>query len=173
MSINHISLMGIVSRGPEFRMTQSGHPNLTFTVAVSRPARADGTPGAVDYVRVITWRALAERLKDTLHKDQLVVVEGRLTTRSYETQDGQRRKVVEVEAFQASPVETGSPQAAGRSTTSSSEPDGPIYDDDFGDHDAPAPAPAAAPKAPARQTTARPAPAAPAAAQDFDDEIPF
>jgi single-strand DNA-binding protein len=169
MSINHISLMGTVSRGPEFRMTPSGHANLTFTVAVSRPARTDGTAGAVDYVRVIAWRNLAERLKESLHKDQLVVVEGRLTTRSYETPEGQRRKVVEVEALSASPV--GSPSGATSSRPAGpNEPDGPIYDDDLDSYEGPAQAPAAPP--PARRPTPRPAPA-PAAAQDFDDEIPF
>lgn len=172
MSINHISLIGTVSRGPEFRMTQSGHPNLTFTVAVARPARADGTPGPVDYIRVIAWRTLAERLKDALHKDHMVVVEGRLTTRSYETQDGQRRKVVEVEASYAAPLELAGTPPAPRAA-SSNEPEGPIYDDDFGGHDIAPPAPpAATPSAAARRPAPRPA-APPPASQDFDDEIPF
>lgn len=168
MSINHISLIGIVSRGPEFRMTPSGHPNLTFTVAVSRPARADGSAGPVDYVRVVAWRALAERLKDSLHKDDLVVVEGRLTTRSYETPDGQRRKIVEVEASHAAPLPAAGGQPTSRAS-SVSEPDGPIYDDDFTES---APPPAATPQsAAARRPAPRPAPTP--AAQDFDDEIPF
>ncbi|MEB3329593.1 MAG: single-stranded DNA-binding protein [Candidatus Sericytochromatia bacterium] len=170
MGINHITLLGTISRAPEFRMTPDGVANLTFTVQVQRPARPDGTPGASDYIRVKAWRALAERLKDALHLDTLVVVEGRLTTRSYEAQDGQRRKVVEVEASNASPVGAAAPVAAPARPTAQ-EPDGPIYDD-FADLEAAAPAPAAARPQGQRQAPPRPA-AAPAPAPDFDDEIPF
>jgi single-strand DNA-binding protein len=170
MGINHITLMGTVSRAPEFRMTPDGVANLTFTVQVQRPARPDGTPGASDYIRVKAWRALAERLKDTLHLDTLVVVEGRLTARSYEGQDGQRKKVVEVEATSASPVGAAAPVAAPARSTPR-EPDGPIYDD-FADLESAGPPPAAT-----RPQGQRPAPSrpqqAPVSAPDFDDEIPF
>jgi single-strand DNA-binding protein len=171
MGINHISLLGTVSRAPEFRMTQAGIANLSFTVQVQRPSRADGTPGASDYIRVTAWRGLAERLKETLQLDTLVVIEGRLTSRSYETQDGQRRKVVEVEATYASLVGAAAPAAA-PARPASREPDGPIYDDDFADLEAAGPAPAAARPQGQRQAPPRPQPA-PAAAPDFDDEIPF
>lgn len=170
MGINHITLMGTVSRGPEFRMTQSGIPNVSFTVAVTRPARQEGAPDITDYVRVVAWRQLAERVNETLGANQLVVVEGRLTTRSYETQDGQRKKVVEVEASAISPVAGGAAAAPGaRPKAPAADNDGPIYDDDFGDLEETAPPPRAA--APAAKRPSPPRETPPPA--DFDDDIPF
>lgn len=170
MGINHITLMGSVSRGPEFRMTQSGIPNASFTVAVTRPARQDGAPDITDYVRVVAWRQLAEKVNETLGKDQLVVVEGRLTTRSYETQDGQRKKVVEVEASAIAPIGGATGAPAPRPAAQSGDQDGPIYDDDFGDLEETAPPPKAA--APAAKRPAAPPRETPPPA-DFDDDIPF
>ena len=170
MGINHITLMGVIDRGPEFRMTQSGIPNASFTVAVTRPARQEGAPDITDYVRVVAWRQLAERVRDAVQKDEMVVVEGRLTTRSYETNDGQRRKVVEVEASAVTPVK-GAGGAAPARPRNAEEPEGPIYDDDFGDLEETAPPRSAAPAAAPRRMA--PPAKAPAPAADFDDEIPF
>lgn len=173
MGINHITLMGTVVRGPEFRMTQSGHPTLSFTVQVPRQPRQDGSPSGSDFVRVIAWRNLAERLKDSLHKDALVVVEGRLTTRSYDTPDGQRRKVIEVEANSASPVGA---VASAPASAPYDGPEAPVYDD-FSDLEA-APPPPAATKSFGQRPAAGPAPRPQAPAQaapppDDYDEIPF
>ena len=156
MSMNHITLMGTIVRGPEFRMTPSGVPSANLSIAVTRPARTEGGPEITDYVRIITWRNLAEKVSESVQKGDLVVVEGRLTTRSYETQDGQRRKAVEVDASSVEPVRGGGKSAARPAAEE------PAFEDDFNDFEAPAPAPAR--KAPAK-------PAAPAA--DLDDEIPF
>lgn len=159
MSMNHITLMGTIVRGPEFRMTPSGVPSCNLSVAVTRPARTEGGPEVTDYVRVIAWRTLAEKINESLQKGDLVVIEGRLTSRSYETQDGQRRKTVEVDASAIEAVRGGGKPASGKQTA-----DMPDFEDDFSDFEAP-PAPAPARKA------APSKPAAPAA--DLDDEIPF
>ena len=111
-------------------------------------------------MRVTAWRTLADKVQEAVAKGDLVVVEGRLTTRSYETQDGQRRKTVEVEASAVERVSGGGKAAAG-SSSSAGEPD---FEDDFSDFDAPAPA------APARKAAST-KPAAPPA--DLDDDIPF
>lgn len=97
MGINHITLVGSVVRNPEKRMTQSGIPTTQFTVAVKRPPREGSTYDVTDFVKVVTWRTLAETVESTIKKDSVVSVEGALRTRSYE-QDGQRKKVIEVEA---------------------------------------------------------------------------
>ena len=172
MSINHITLMGTIARGPEFRMTPSGIASASFSVAVVRPPRQDGGPEITDYVRVITWRTLAERVRDSVSKDDLVTIEGRLTTRSYETNDGQKRKTIEVEASQVEPVRGGGGQTAAPAKSASAnegpsdeEWGAPPSDDDFRDLEA-APAPA-----PAKRVTAKAAPVAPP--PDLDDEIPF
>ncbi|MBO9541167.1 single-stranded DNA-binding protein [bacterium] len=97
MGINHITLVGNVVRNPEMRMTPNGIPTTQFTVAVKRPPREGSTYDVTDYIKVVTWRTLAETVNSTIKKDHVVSVEGALRTRSYE-QDGQRKKVVEVEA---------------------------------------------------------------------------
>jgi single-strand DNA-binding protein len=156
MSINHITLMGAIVRGPEYRMTPNGVPTANFSVAVTRPPRTEGGPEITDYVRVVTWRGVADRVNESVKKGDLVTIEGRLSTRSYETQDGQRRKTIEVEASNVEKVNLG-----GHAARASAPDEGPELDefDDF-----PAPAPAATRKAPAKQA---PPP------DDLDDEIPF
>lgn len=170
MSINHITLMGTVFKGPEFRMTPSGVASASMTLAVVRPPRQEGGHEVTDYVRVITWRQLAERVRDSVNKDDLVTVEGRLTTRSYETQDGQRRKTIEVEASGVESVRGGGkPASSGRSSGADDMPSDDMWgappEDDFRDLEAAPPAPAR------RAPSAKAAPAAPP--PDLDDEIPF
>lgn len=158
MGINHIALMGTIIRGPEFRMTPNGVPTANFSVAVTRPPRQDGGAEVTDYVRVVIWRALAEKVNETVKKGDLVVVEGRLSTRSYE-KDGQRRKTIEVEANAVDPVKVPSGRAAQEAPEA-------YEGDEFEDFETAAPAPAAPRRAPA------PAKSAPPPA-DLDDEIPF
>lgn len=107
MGINHITLVGQLVRSPEMRMTPNGIPTTQFSVAVTRPPRQEGqTHEVTDYVRVVTWRKLAETVNETVKKGDTVSVEGRLLTRTFE-QNGQRRKVVEVEAQSVEPIRVG------------------------------------------------------------------
>lgn len=115
MGINHITLVGSMVRNPEMRMTQNGIPTTQFTLAVTRPPRQEGQQHEVtDYIKVVTWRKLAETANEQLKKGDLVSVEGRLLTRTYE-QDGQRKKVVEVEAQSVEAIRAGGarPEAEG------------------------------------------------------------
>lgn len=107
MGINHIDLVGALVRNPEMRYTPNGVPTTQFSLAVTRPPREGSRGEVTDYINVITWRKLAETAAETLKKGDLVSVEGRLLTRSYETNDGQRRKVVEVEAQALEPIRGG------------------------------------------------------------------
>src|SRR4051812_13716600 len=99
MAVNHINLLGAVVRGPEYRMTPNGVPTTTFSVAVTRPPRTEGGPEITDYIKVVAWRTLAERVSETVKKGDLVTIEGSLRARKYETQDGQKRSTIEVEAY--------------------------------------------------------------------------
>jgi single-strand DNA-binding protein len=152
MGVNHINLMGYITRGPEHRMTPNGVPTTNFTVAVTRPPRTEGGPEVTDTIKVVAWRALAEKLAESLKKGDLVTIEGRLTSRSYETQDGQRRKAVEVEAHGVEAVAGAARQVVSDSAEGEAE----------SSYEPPAPR-----KAP---VAARPAPVV---AEDLDDEIPF
>lgn len=101
MGINHIALIGNLVKGPEKRYTSDGIPTTTFTLAVARPVRDGATGETSDYIHVVAWRKLAETLADTLHRGDLVSVEGRILTRTVDGPMGQRRKTVEIEAIAA------------------------------------------------------------------------
>jgi single-strand DNA-binding protein len=95
---NRIVLIGRLTRDPELRYLPSGAPVAGFTLAVDRPFKNQAGERETDFVTITTWRKLAEQASRYLDKGRLVAVEGRLQIRSYEAQDGQRRKVAEVVA---------------------------------------------------------------------------
>jgi single-strand DNA-binding protein len=95
---NRIVLIGRLTRDPELRYLPSGAPVAGFTLAVDRPFKNQAGERETDFVTITTWRKLAEQASRYLDKGRLVAVEGRLQIRSYEMQDGQRRRVAEVVA---------------------------------------------------------------------------
>ncbi|HEU5298063.1 MAG TPA: single-stranded DNA-binding protein [bacterium] len=96
--LNRIILIGRLTRDPELRYIPSGHPVASFTLAVDRPFANQQGERQTDFIDIVAWRRLAEQVTQHLSKGRLVAVEGRLQIRSYETQDGQKRKVAEVVA---------------------------------------------------------------------------
>ncbi|PSR19917.1 MAG: single-stranded DNA-binding protein [Sulfobacillus acidophilus] len=96
--LNKVILIGRLTRDPELRMLGNGTPVTRFTVAVDRPfTNAQGTREA-DFVDCVAWRKLGEIVANNLTKGRLIAVEGRLQIRSYDAQDGSRRKAAEVVA---------------------------------------------------------------------------
>ena len=91
--MNQVALVGRLGRKPELRYTQQGTPVCSFSIAVDNGQGKDP-----DWLDIVAWQKLAETCGQHLDKGRQVAVSGRLQTRSYETQDGQRRKVVEVVA---------------------------------------------------------------------------
>jgi single-strand DNA-binding protein len=96
--LNRIVLIGRLTRDPELRYVPSGHPVVSFTLAVDRSFANQQGERETDFIDIVAWRTLAEQVSQPLSKGRLVAVEGRLQIRSYETQDGQKRKVAEVVA---------------------------------------------------------------------------
>lgn len=96
--LNTVILIGRLVRDPELRYTPSGVAVGSFTIAVDRPFTNQQGEREADFIDVVLWRKLAETCASHLGKGRLVAVEGRLQVRSYETQDGQRRRVAEVVA---------------------------------------------------------------------------
>ncbi len=96
--LNRIILIGRLTRDPELRYVPSGQPVSSFTLAVDRPFVNQQGERGTDFIDIVAWRRLAEQVTQHLSKGRLVAVEGRLQIRSYETQDGQKRKVAEVVA---------------------------------------------------------------------------
>ncbi len=96
--LNRIILIGRLTRDPELRYVPSGQPVASFSLAVDRPFVNQQGERGTDFIDIVAWRKLAEQVTQHLSKGRLVAVEGRLQIRSYETQDGQKRKVAEVVA---------------------------------------------------------------------------
>jgi single-strand DNA-binding protein len=99
-SINKVLLSGRLTRDPELRYTPSGTAVCSFAVASSRSYKAaDGEwKEVVAYVNVVTWRKQAELVNEFLKKGSAVFVEGRINSRSWQTEDGQKRSTIEVTA---------------------------------------------------------------------------
>ena len=99
------TIVGNLTADPELRFTPSGAPVADFTVAVT-PRVKDGDgwkDGDTSFFRCTAWRGLAEHLADSLGKGDRVLVYGRLQQRSWETDAGERRSVVEVQVDEAGP----------------------------------------------------------------------
>jgi single-strand DNA-binding protein len=95
--LNRIVLIGRLTRQPELRITPSGVSVTTITLAVDRRPTQTGQK-ETDFIDVVLFGKLAEVTCRYMDKGRLVAVEGRLQSRSYETKDGQRRRVWEVVA---------------------------------------------------------------------------
>lgn len=96
--LNKVILIGRLTKDPDLRYTQSGVAVARFSVAVSRPYANQQGERETDFIDVVAWRKLAETCGNYLRKGRLVAVEGSLQSRSYETQDGQKRRAWEVVA---------------------------------------------------------------------------
>ena len=96
--LNRVILIGRLTRDPELRYVPSGQPVASFTLAVDRPFTNQAGERETDFIDIVAWRKLADQVSQHLSKGRLVAVEGRLQIRSYETQDGQKRKVAEIVA---------------------------------------------------------------------------
>jgi single-strand DNA-binding protein len=98
-SFNQVVLMGNLTRDPELRTTPSGQSVCSFSLALNRSyksASGDWTE-ATDFIDIVAWGTLGERVAQYLSKGRAALVNGRLQSRSWE-QDGQKRSKVEVVA---------------------------------------------------------------------------
>lgn len=94
--INNVTLVGRLTKDPDLRYTTSGTGVATFTLAVNRNfTSADGTREA-DFINCVIWRKPAETLANYAKKGVLIGVTGRIQTRSYDNQQGQKVYVTEV-----------------------------------------------------------------------------
>lgn len=98
-SFNQVILMGNLTRDPELRQTPNGHSVASFSLALNRSYKgSDGNwQEATDFIDVVAWGPLGERVSQYLAKGRQCLVNGRLQSRSWE-QDGQKRSKVEVVA---------------------------------------------------------------------------
>jgi len=97
-SLNKVMLIGNLTRDPEMRYTPQGTAVCTFSVATNRSWTTDTgeKKDEVDFHNVVAWNKLAEICSQLLKKGRKVYVEGRLTTRSWQAQDGTQKQRTEV-----------------------------------------------------------------------------
>lgn len=96
-NINRVVLIGRLTRDPELRKTQNGTSVCSFTLAVNRRQNQDGTQDA-DFINCVAWNKLADNIQLYQKKGNQLGIEGRINTRSYDNQQGQKVYVTEVVA---------------------------------------------------------------------------
>ena len=97
--LNHIVIMGRLTRDPELRRTGSGIAVASFTVAVDRDfGGRDGGEKETDFIDCVAWRQTGEFVSKYFTKGRMIVVSGRLQIRSWTDKDGNKRRTAEVVA---------------------------------------------------------------------------
>lgn len=129
-SYNRVHLLGNLGQDPELRFTQSQTPVTSFSLATTEYRNSqDGNKQSItDWHRVVVWGRQAENCSKFLAKGQPVFVEGKLQTRSWEDQSGQKRSTTEVVASNVQFLRTSNSSDMARSaadprTADSSKPE--------------------------------------------------
>lgn len=96
--LNHITIMGRLTRDPEMRRTGSGVPVTSFTIACDRDFSGKGSEKETDFIDVTAWRNTAEFVNSYFAKGRMAVVSGRLQIRKWTDKNGSERRTAEVVA---------------------------------------------------------------------------
>lgn len=97
--LNHITIMGRLTRDPELRRTGTGIAVASFTLAVDRDFKASGaSEKETDFIDCVAWRQAGEFVSKYFSKGRMAVVSGRLQIRSWTDKDGNKRRTAEVNA---------------------------------------------------------------------------
>jgi single-strand DNA-binding protein len=104
MADSNVTLIGNLTRDPELRYTTGGRGVASFGLACNRRYQVNGEwQEQVSFFNVVAWGTLGENVAASLTKGTRVIITGRLEQRSWETQDGEKRSVVEVVADEVGP----------------------------------------------------------------------
>src|SRR5690625_36691 len=118
--LNRVVIVGRLTRDPDLRYTPNGVAVANFTVAANRPFTNQQGNREADFINCVVWRKPAENLANYMKKGNLIGVDGRLQSRSYEGQDGKTVYVTEVVADSVQFLEPkGSSQGGGQSPAGS------------------------------------------------------
>lgn len=96
--LNHIVLMGRLTRDPELRHTGNGTAVASFSLAVDRDYKGQSGEKETDFVDIVAWRSTADFVSKFFTKGRMTVVEGRLQLRDWTDKDGGKRRSAEVVA---------------------------------------------------------------------------
>ena len=117
--LNHIVIMGRLTRDPELRYTQSQTPVVSFSLAVDRDfGGRDGAEKQTDFIDVVAWRHTAEFVSKYFTKGSMAVVSGRLQIRDWTDREGNKRRSAEIVADNvyfgdSKPRDDGAPRTDG------------------------------------------------------------
>ena len=140
--LNHITIMGRLTRDPELRTTQSGVSVASFTVACDRDfGGRDGGERQTDFIDCVAWRSTGEFVSKYFHKGSMIVVSGRLQSRKWQDREGNNRTNWEINADNVYFGESRRDSDSGRDSYSNSTwSSGSHNSYDSGKGSAPAPA---------------------------------
>ena len=96
--MNKVILIGRLTKDPELKYTSSDIANTTFSIAVDRPFTNQDGEREADFINIVVWRKQAENCKNYLTNGSQVAIEGRIQTRNYDDQDGNKKYITEVVA---------------------------------------------------------------------------
>lgn len=119
--LNSVTLVGRLTKDPELRYTPNNQAVATFSLAVNRNFKSQNGEREADFINCVIWRQQAENLANWAKKGALIGIIGRIQTRNYENQQGQRVYVTEVVAEQFQLLE--SQKERGNQSQGNSQPD--------------------------------------------------
>lgn len=96
--LNHITIMGRITKDIELRRTNDGTPVASFTLAVDRDFKGKNGEKETDFIDCVAWKNTAEFVDKYFGKGRMAVVSGRLQIRSWQDKDGNKRRTAEVNA---------------------------------------------------------------------------
>ncbi len=137
--INRAVLVGRLTKDPELRRTANDIAVTTFTLAINRPFTSQSGDREADFIQCVAWRRQAETVEKFLSKGSLVGVEGRIQSRSYDDQDGNRKYITEIvcdsvqflDTKPSSDTDQAQTQSSKRNETKSNRNDDLISEDDL------------------------------------------
>lgn len=137
--LNSVIIAGNLTKDPIFRQTTNGTPVVNFSVASNRRFRDKNDEWKEDvcYVGIVAWNRLAESCRDKLKKGNAVLVDGELQSRTFKTEDGSNRTIVEIKARRIQFLNKrmseseSNPNPVEETTVSEDETDSSKSDDNF------------------------------------------
>ncbi len=120
--MNKVVLVGRLARDPELRTTQSGTAVVSFTVACDRRFARQGEERQADFISCVAWNKTAEFISRYFTKGMRIALDGRIQTRSYDDQNGNKRYVTEVVAEDVEFAQSKNENAGGYSANAYDAP---------------------------------------------------
>lgn len=96
--LNHITIMGRLTKDPELRRTQSGTSVTSFSLAVDRDFKSQSGEKETDFIECVAWKNTAEFVSKYFQKGRMAVVSGRLQLRDWTDKEGAKRRSAEIVA---------------------------------------------------------------------------